>query len=502
MLIWIFITTVLFVAEISGRISSVDTPVQSLKCALNSDSIQKFQYNEKNKAGIDLSSKGAAVKNGALECFDKIDDEDSDICKKFNHSAHILNLPTSPMIETPELRTLLELILVDWLTPPIDMMSTPDGRALLKAYGKDARTTLNRALNSYNNNTQFLRWALRTLWSRISQKNFDASVPDCPYSQHRYIMDYETPAKDYEERLFSSNSESRDPPASSEEIDEILSNYDTTSFGKGEYDVFDMYKKNGMSKSQVYLEKRIHQFYQILFFFHAMREENDFADQNDVPIEKISKNVQNILWHRETYRTYLHNLRKRLTKALISAKNYVVENLLCTSRPYEEDMWHLINSPSTSSETSDFITTTTIRSTTTTTSNITTSTTAKPSKKGKKGKLYVNHCGRHFINVPPSEFPEKCCMCEKEKKEWKAYNSQKRSVNLCMKNQYDYSVANSEDPVLVVCSMICEHHRQQFKQIMENAANYGYIIYTGTDENYKSFSKEEFSSLSKILHNL
>lgn len=449
------------------------------------------------------------IEKALPECYVKGNYDDNGTCKGSNHTERRCDVPRFPDVEAPELAEVLNFMLVDWPETLDVMINSRQGRSLLKKYVKDAQRALECALNLCNNNSHFFRAMIRTLWRLRAQIFFNYKNSDHPYVYHRYTENDRTPhtcgcaTSIFSSQFWLGNEFERDPPASLQESNRIQNLHIADRPGcYRDDDIFALYQKFGMSASQYYLEKLIDQFYRIQFFFLELRARNIRTDEDDtyngtLPYDRVPKDIQAIVYDAVAYSNYLLNLRKRLENITINTENVIRRNLVCTARPYEEDMFLLFNialedddySANISILTNDTIATT-ARSPTSSTTNPNSDT------KGKGGRLYVNHCGRHFTNQPPTAFPQSCCMCENESKESDSSDFHMNIVNSCLRSRYNYTVANLMDSVFVACSVICTNQQQQ-KPKKNYDKNYGYI----EDIDYKKLLlfKEDQSTFLKIL---
>lgn len=442
-----------------------------------------------------------SIEKTLVECLEK--DDYIDRCQESNHTAQRCDLPRFTEYEAPELAEAINYILVDWPETLDVMISSREGRSLLRRYAEDAQRALECALNLCNNNSYFFRAIVRTLWKLRAQKFFNYKNSKYPYIYHRYTMTDRTPhtcgcaTSIFLSQFIPENENERDPSASLQELNRILNLHIADRPGYyPDDDNFASYQRFGMHVSQYYLETHIDQFYRIWFFSEELRRRNISTDQDDtyngtLPFDLVPENIQAIVYDQNAYSEYLLNLRIHLEANITDIENIILQNLRETARPYEEDMFLLMNIPSTSGviSTTTSSTTETSSELSTTISSISSTTEEILDKKGKKGTLYINHCRRHFTNQSPSTmFPNKCCECDNDKKELNSddlYN--KFVVNSCLKNQHNYTVTNSGDPVFSVCSIICKNYRRKSKKTLlkENIKNYHKYNNTRTKDAYQ-----------------
>lgn len=456
----------------------------------------------------------STIETVVLHRREELNYDDDVTCIETNRTELRYNVPIFPKTEDSVLATVLNLILVEWPRSLGDIISTREGRKLLRRYVEDCERALERALNFFNNNTHFFRVMIRNLWKLRAEIFYNHKNKKYPYIRHYYTLNDRDPhtcscaATLLSSEIRAENKSERDPPASSEDFNDILNLHvaDRPGYFRDD-DNFASYQRFGMRSSESFFEKCVDQFYRLQFFFRALRARNIRTDEDDsyngtLPYDRIPEDIQAIVYNQTVYSAFLLNLRISLIANTTDTENPILQNLLRTARPYEEDMFLYMTTPSTS----EVITTTTstVR-TTTTNSPISSTTNATPDEKGKKGRLYINHCGRHFVNQPPSYagFPERCCQCDEENKESDSSDSYKNSVSSCFKEEYNYSTNNSEDPVLFACSTLCsndQNHRYYEEQRPEKIKNHDkyYGFFAGGSDDLL-FDKKEQSSFLKTL---
>lgn len=411
-------------------------------------------------------------------------------CSEPNYyTSHRKNLPKFPD-EPSDLANILDFILVDWPETLEVMISTREGRAVLRRYAEDAQRALEKAL-SYDGNTHLFRFLIRTFWPARAQMYFNFNNIECPYLFHYYTLDDRVPytcgcANKHVNTRYSSF---ENPSVSRQDVDRILNIHRADRLDQGEFDVFVRYDSSGMTSDEYYLEIHIDQFFRILFFFQELRARNIWTDQDDdyegaIPITRMPLNLQAIVYNDDIYRNYLLNLRNRLLAVMTDTNNVNRQNLLRTARPHEENLILLFSALLKNFERS------VVTTTTTTTTTTVRPTSAKPDRKRKKENIGESSNEHGFKNKRFKSFPDSCCQIKNGKSVDKKY------MKSCLKKQFNYPVENLNDKVFDVCSKV---HTQSQNQKIESLNNYwGYV--TGSENSDQLlYMSDESSFLIKTL---
>lgn len=253
------------------------------------------------------------------------------------------------------LSELLNYVLVDWPFNLQHMISTQEGRALLRRYAEDAETILGLVLNYLPDHT-LLRTMLRRLWIRRAEQYFDGRDIRLPYIRHFYTMDLNVPHTYNDADILSYRSSQsfseRNPMASRSHLNRLLNIHSTDRRGHGEYDVFSRYQRNNMSTAENYMEIHWDQFYRIIFFFQELRFAGISSDVLDtyngtIPYSVVSEEKQAIVYNDNAYRDYLLNRRREELRNGIM--NPIRRNMARSARVCEESLVALVNSRAASS---------------------------------------------------------------------------------------------------------------------------------------------------------
>lgn len=146
-----------------------------------------------------------------------------------------------------------------------------------------------------------------------------------------------------------------------------------------------------------------------------------------------------------------------------------MQNLNNTIRPHEENMLLLMNIyPNISGVTISGSHSTSTMTTSTTTAKTIRTTSEKPQLKRKKERVCKKSKRKHSRNKQLKSFPESCC----EKNDSESKSTHKESINLCLKQQINYTIKHSHDAATAVCSYI--HSSQQKHKMLNNQKSYGY----------------------------
>lgn len=133
-------------------------------------------------------------------------------------------------------------------------------------------------------------------------------------------------------------------------------------------------------------------------------------------------------------------------------------------------------------------TTTTTTSTSTTTRTIET-TSSKSHVERKRTRVCKNSEGNYFGNKRFKTVPDSCC----GEYSVDSKSIDQGSISSCLKQQFNYTVEDSNNIAFSVCSSI---HAEQKKKIMNEQECYGYITYSGP----RKTLKEEYVSLTKVVN--
>lgn len=242
---------------------------------------------------------------------------------------------------------ILDYILVGWSISRQKMISTRDGRKLIRRYAADAESLLEESLG-YTSNYDYFRIAIRNLWMHRARLYFDAGNTLYPYPAHNYTTDNLVPHLSEDMDRYSSRRlrkfSDRDSPVPKWYLNRILNIHDAERPSNGELDIFVKYEKKGMTWAEYYFEKRIIQFYQILFFVQELRAKGVTTDQDDIydgklPCHVMTEELQTIAYNDDSYRDYLL-MRRDLS---IDSENEIERNLANRARVREEDLIFLSN---------------------------------------------------------------------------------------------------------------------------------------------------------------
>lgn len=232
------------------------------------------------------------------------------------------------------------------------------------------------------------------------------------------------------------NFDNRNPPVTLFEIYRILNIHDADRPGYvGEFDLFTQYSNIGMTNAEYYLENQINIFYRIVLFFSELNAYGVLSDEDDIyegplPYEVIPQKIQEIIYDDDVYREYLLNERSIFELTMDETQNEIIQNLIKTTRVYEEDLIMLkLNNPSTSGE--QFKMTTTERTTSSSTQN-------QSSK--RKGSVFVNEHGKRFAKRPSSTFTDNFCGTVSK-------NSNTQHAGTSHQEHNNYSIENLNDEV-------------------------------------------------------
>lgn len=426
--------------------------------------------------------------------------------------------------ETPELASILDLILINWSIESRLALGQME-RSLLRKFADRAQTLLASALSSYS--SKDFRAELRKMWNRRAKLYYDANSTT-PYIPYFLSPEEVTPYTDRDINAFSLRSsrnwEDRNPRVSAEDINRILNIHvaENRSGYDGESDIYAEYQRNGMSSAEYYFETHMDQFWRIFFYIQELRERGISTDEDDdyvgaLPLFIVPAEVQAILYSDGAYRRYLS--RRRSSEESDISENPNRRNLAKSARVHVEDLVLLtINTQNTESAS------TTTRSTNTTASTTsTTSTTPKYQPQEDrhqsriritdKGILYRNGKGKNFIiNRSGPMFPDSCC----KNSYGKMINDLDKFTESCFQ-RFNYKVTSSEDKVFVLCSMIQANRREKELSKISNIDGYfgyvtsncgpndeasnqhgGFILHT-EDLNQLLLPEDETSSIMKML---
>lgn len=481
--------------------------LQPVTTAVNLKLISRHLKNQKFYWDIDDSDAQKelhlALLHAASDCIETyVDPQD---CLESDHENGRCDPPVFKG-EPSWLANVLNFMLVEWPETPSVMISTRQGRALLRRYTEDGIRELECTLTYYKQ-LKFFRMLIRVIWARRAQLYFDCDNEESFFSNYCYTMEIRIPQTCVcSEDALTYESMNKSPSERDPTIDPVvqrayLSRHQRPSTGQiDEYDIFAKYETNGMNFSQLYLEIFIDQFYRILFFNLELRLRGIVTDADDniegpLDFEVVPENIQAIVHDDAVYGGYLLSLRERLVAVITDTENPIRQNLIRLARPYEEDMVLLFIH---ALDVGAFSQTTTTTSTTTTSTTTMSSTSEMPiDKKGKIGRLYLNQCGRHFINRPRSEFPESCCFCENENVQLDS--NQKMSIASCFQSRYNYLVTSWEDPIFSVCSV--KHSTSEWRQQRKVEKYYGFVNYEGHVDSLP-LSADESSAVTTAMRSV
>lgn len=270
------------------------------------------------------------LKKTVLDCAEKIDEN----CE-FNDPPRFVEEKTS-------FAQLMDHILVNWPYSRDQTITLRNRRATLRRYAEEAlnifRCAHSDAINFYDE--------LKITWNRRAQLFFDGQDSVEPYISHMYTLDQPTPYTLPDNKKFFINRrqrdfESRNPPASKFQVNQILK---ANAAGDGRYrnhDIYSEYENNGMTSSDHYFEYHLSQFYRIMFYFLELQDKGDiWSDQDDtyrglIPFDRVPERIQAIIHDDNAYREYLLEREKNAESFVDSNKNlfgrvacYRIEDLL------------------------------------------------------------------------------------------------------------------------------------------------------------------------------
>lgn len=289
---------------------------------------------------------------------------------------------------------------------------------------------------------------------------FDGRNVLFPYIDHRYTMDHPFPHTHGNIAVFvdriSANFHDRNTSAIHSETDRILRIHalDTTTNCSRNNDIFSEYQSLGMSSLEYYYESHSIQFFKIFFFFLELQWGGVETDKDDIwegpiPFEIIPEDIQAIVYNDTAYREYLLRRVNNICSNDVESRENVTGR--CPTRLsnfFEQDLIILIwTSISNIFRTKITSTTTTTRAATTTTEITTTM--KKSLKRPRKGSVFVNVYGKHFLKKQKT-FNDECCENQNKKSDEngskKIIHSTKRLHSMRTYDEYyGYIVDNSSD---------------------------------------------------------
>lgn len=381
-----------------------------LKNGLHRDKNEKFWKNLE-----------VAAENAVIDC--------SFFTSRFNDRSSRVELPF--FSDEPDwIREVLNFILVDWTAPLRNMIRTRDGRSELRSYADSAQVILECALR-YARSLSDFRAELRSWWLRRAERYFDGRDSDrLHYLTHRFDPNGSslyTYAEDMSVVLTRNCKRFRDRNPrvwSPSYLERILSIHCANPHSEDETNIFDYYRRYGMSIAEYYLEDHIIQFYRILFFFLELRARGITSDEDDIFDEPfhfyiVPKKIQVIVYADDVYRNYLSRYRcveENLFINLVGNENYlssVMKNNVTTS------------------------TTTTSRP----------SSTQKYDEK-RKGSICKNMNGKHFVKIPRTSYANPSCNGQDKLSDTKDINNYKSDQNRRKENGrfFGYILQQSSHP--------------------------------------------------------
>lgn len=421
--------------------------------------------------------------------------------KRDNNNNQYIALPKFPY-ELPTFSIILNYILVNWLFPLDQIIQTREGRSVLRRYADQALETLMCVLP--RDDQQIFRLLIRVLWTRRAHQYFDdyEGTSLFPYPPHFFTADFTIPQPHMARSLYDIHMaflrneprpfSERSLPASLEDVNRILDVHFPDGPGyNNEADIFSMYARFGMSSADYYFESHNDQFYRVLFFILELRARGITTDEEDtydspLPVDLMPPEIQAILYSDDLYSIYLMRLRQ-----LYGSCNGTVlrQNLERSSRVQEEYLIEFLITERPTSHIYYVTTTSTTSSTSTTIAPTVTTTTETPvDRKGKRGRLYLCECERHFVKKPRKTFPESCCFHGNS--DSSAFDE---LTDSCLKQQFNYNVTSPNDLVLATCSALRKLHEQ--KQIKD--VSFGFIT-----SNIQELFTKKSSFFTKTIHGL
>lgn len=294
---------------------------------------------------------------------------------------------------------ILDLVLVDWPESLEKMISTREGRVVLRQYANITQRLLLSILGDDTRNGNF-RWCIRDLWTDRARYYFDARKR-IPYVPHRFTVERINGVirmgvytfdgiEEFLDKRRSDYFGFRNRPAPRSARDRIFNIRGPFSLTLRDRDeIFNNYVlREGMTSSEVYIEDHLNQVYRILFFFLELRARGISTDEDDVypgslPYAVVPRHIQEIICNDDRYRDYLLGQENNQFSELDedSRPRLREEDLLCNFVSYNEPKI--------------LTTTSTTMSTTTTLGSM--STTTEFLKKSRKGSSYRNEHGKCFV---------------------------------------------------------------------------------------------------------
>lgn len=330
------------------------------------------------------------------------------------------------------------------------------------------------------------RLFIRHAWYVRAQLYFDAHDSELPYIIHRYTSDNTAPhtygdLNRFHARTIQSFTD-RNPLINRSCVNNVLNIHAADGPGyDAEYDLYAVYDSDGMHSAQYYIENHISQFYRIIFFFQELRERGISCDDDDMypealPYDVVPEDVQAIIYNDSIYRDYLSRQRRNLLAIDFGNVNAIRQNLVRSTRVYEEDLLVVTRLIS-----SRRITRTTTTTTTTTSTTVSSTTTSKaPNEHSKKGSVYVNDYGKHFVRQS-IEF------CKSSGDDNSNEMDTKKFTEYLCQFKWGFNFAeNSSNEIVTLCSTLLS--MQQLEQ--RKPITYGFVVHNG-DLNQLLFSEKE-----------
>lgn len=374
-----------------------------------------------------------------------------------------------------EIAEVLNYILVIWPFKLDNMIRTQSGRTTLRRYADNALAALEKALKIYDNFDDF-RLTLRIFWFDRARRFYD-NDSESRYIPYRFTLNNPRPHVKGDLGPFlirtAMSFNIRNPSLPKWNLYKILGIHQADRPGHGEFDIFAIYEKQGLTSAEYYFENQIIQFYRILFFFLELRIWGISGDE--LPYDSIPEEILAILYDDDAYSAYL--IRERIYNELVESdtQNNIRQNLARTARVYEEILlvWRM-NVQSTSGWQ---IRSTSPRSTIFTTSETSTntlSTTPQSRKRSKKGSIFFNQFGKHFDKLPKTAFPDDSCS-----NEYKTSNTKNSKMFVCMR-LLKCNIYHTKNVTREKSFFYSRFHTPQLK--VANYNYYGYITQSNISE--------------------
>lgn len=270
------------------------------------------------------------LETNTIQAIMDCSDEYEDMKDKIKTSNDVPNVSSKPTVLPEykdsfyEVSDLLNYILVDWSEPLAEMSQTRNGRSLLRRYANDALKRLVSALNSLDD-YRILRSLLLETWIRRAKNYFDGrDDSQISYIGHHYTIDGALLANGDINSFYYRRYENfadRNPPASDQNINEIIRIHDRDRPHDGGEGIFSEYEQDGMTRAHYYFERHLKQFFRILLYVLELRVSGIWTDVDDnydgpLPYEIAFETIQRILYDDEVYK-----------EVLLARRDCVLENL-------------------------------------------------------------------------------------------------------------------------------------------------------------------------------